>query len=617
MRLVGVIVVASVAGLWAGGSVASAQGKDDEDEEEVADDEEDEGEAKKASKKKKKTPREDEGDEDEDEDEDEEAKPKKKAKEAGDGDFKKQDLRGHAVDAEKISTPFQKDRFFVDKVDTKKTAKGTLIQGSLASSSFAYRESGGAYGEDEGNAGSRLSRYFTDLRLQTDFRHIGGGKWDARIDSRARFVNAPDPAPREFGSDGSDINVQSGFLGKNEYEVREAWLVRSGKRSDLFFGRQFVTDLAAVKFDGLRIDYASSEKLTIITFGGLFPIRGSRSIQTDYRPLRDNENNEAGRFVGIGGAGAAYRTVNAHGAFGGVAQVPFTAESPRVFVTSNGYFRSGTSLDFYHMAVVDIVGSAGFALTNLSTGANWKPAQRLRLTASYNRVDTETLNVQANAFLNPEDMGAPGVIQNETFIRRLATNAVRAGVSAGLGELQRFEISTSATYRFRPGIALVAPDGMTTVSLTPAKGVDVTFGIMDRRSIADLRIGADVSRTFGVGNVPYARSEVLAGRLFIARELASGHGEWELEAGYSTTKDKALTGDCTATVPGVNTCFGTSTGKIMAAGLNVYYRINRDWFALGSLNASRMMLNRVEAGATVTDPTVTGLTGFFRIAYRF
>lgn len=620
MRLVSTFVFASLlAGL--GSLVAQAQGKgDDEDEEEV--DDEDEGKAKKASKKK--APAEDEGDDEDggdegggDEDEEAEPEPKPKKKKDDDGEFKKQDLRGHAVDAEKISTPFQKDRFFVDKIDTKKTEKGTLVQGSLASSSFAYRESGGAYGEDEGNAGSRFNRYFTDLRLQTDFRHIGGGKWDARIDGRARFVNSPDPTVRADGTPGSDINIQSGFLGKNEYEVREAWLVRSGKRSDLFFGRQFVTDLAAVKFDGLRIDYASSEKLTIVTFGGLFPIRGSRSVTTDYRPLRDNENNPAGRFVGIGGAGAAYRTVNAHGAFGGVAQVPFSSESPRVFVTSNGYIRSGTSLDFYHMAVIDIVGSAGFALTNLSTGANFKPSQRLRLTASYNRVDTETLNVQANAFLNPEDANAPGVIQNETFIRRLATNAVRGGVSAGLGELQRFEVSTSATYRFRPGISLVAPDGVTTVSLTPAKGVDVTFGLMDRRSIADLRIGADVSRTFGVGNVPYARSEVLAGRLFVARELASGHGEWEIEAGYSTTKDKALAGDCTATVPGVNNCFGTSSGKIYTLGGNLYYRINRDWFALGSLNVGRMMLNRVEAGMTVADPTVTSLTGYFRIAYRF
>ncbi|HEY5935258.1 MAG TPA: hypothetical protein VIU61_11500 [Kofleriaceae bacterium] len=619
------LVIGLVSGLLIAPAIAAPDDEDEADEEEAEDD----GKAKaKAKAKKAKADDEGEGDDegdgggdeggdDEGGDDGEDAEPEAKPKKKDDGEFKKQDLRGHAVDAEKISTPFQKDRFFVDKVDSKKTAKGTLVQGSLASSSFAYRESGGTYGTGLGDAGSRFNRYFTDLRLQTDFRHIGGGKWDGRIDTRARFVNNPAPTPRIDGSTPPDINVQSGFLGKNEYEVREAWIVRSGKRSDLFFGRQFVTDLAAVKFDGLRIDYASSEKLTLITFGGLFPIRGSRSVFTDYRPLKDAQNNAAGRFVGIGGAGAAYRTVNAHGSFGGVAQVPFAAESPRVFVTANGYIRSGTSLDFYHNALVDVAGSAGFALTNLSTGANFKPSQRLRLTASYNRVDTETLNVQAFAFLNPEEGGTQDVIQNETFIRRLATNAVRGGVSAGLGELSRFEISTSATYRFRPGVTLTSPDGLQTVALDATKGVDVTFGVMDRRSIADLRIALDVSRSFGVGNVPYGRSEVLAGRLSVAKELASGHGEWELEAGYSTTKDKGGMATCTMGVPGVNTCFGTSSGKILTAGANVYYRINRDWFALGSLTLSRMNLDRVDGAMAVTDPTVTGLTGYFRIAYRF
>src|SRR5262245_65241722 len=52
--------------------------------------------------------------------------------------------------------------------------------------------------------------------------------------------------------------IQSGFNGQNEYEVREAWIVRSGKRSDLFFGRQFITDLGALRIDGLRVDRKST-----------------------------------------------------------------------------------------------------------------------------------------------------------------------------------------------------------------------------------------------------------------------------------------------------------------------------------------------------------------------
>src|SRR5262249_15531824 len=157
--------------------------------------------------------------------------------------------------------------------------------------------------------------------------------------------------------------------------------------------RQFIPDLGALRIDGLRIDYAQSEKLTLIMFGGLYPIRGSRSIETDYMELRDNTGKKSGRFVGSGGFGVAYRTLNAHGAFGGAAMAPLSSETPRVYATSNGYYRSNAKVDLYHTAILDAFGKAAPALTNLSAGANYKPAQRLRITGSFNRVDTETLNV--------------------------------------------------------------------------------------------------------------------------------------------------------------------------------------------------------------------------------
>jgi hypothetical protein len=47
-------------------------------------------------------------------------KPKARPKQ---DEFKKQDLRGHAVDASNASNVFEKDRFFVDKVDTKKSRR--------------------------------------------------------------------------------------------------------------------------------------------------------------------------------------------------------------------------------------------------------------------------------------------------------------------------------------------------------------------------------------------------------------------------------------------------------------------------------------------------------------
>jgi hypothetical protein len=279
------------------------------------------------------------------------------------------------------------------------------------------------------------------------------------------------------------------------------------------------------------------------------------------------------------------------------------------------------------MLIFDAFGEAAPALTNLSAGANYKPSQRLRVTAAFHRVDTETLNVQANAFLNEPDpttgdvagvtRGAGTRVQNETFLSRLATNAGRLGVSASLGKSQRFEISTSANYRFRPEVELLTGNNLGTVTLPAAKGVDIYLGLVDRHSIAKLRLGADVTRSFAVGNVGFHRSTVLAARLFAGRELKGGRGEWDAEVGYSTTRDVAGGTTCDLTNP--QQCFGTSSGSVVSLGGNLYYRINRNLFVLGNLFVSRYSITPTPpmGMATKADPAILGLTGFARIAYRF
>jgi hypothetical protein len=584
-----------------------------EDEEETSDEEEDDGE-------------EDGGTDGETEPADTgKVKDKTKPKQEKEGAIK-QDLSGHDLGTNKKENLFEKDRFFVDKADTEKTEGKTLIQGSLASSTLLYTESGGTYGMMQGSNAAKFSRYYTDLRLQTDFRHIKGGRWDARIDARARFVPTPDNALNSVDPN----HIQSGFNGQNEYDLRELWLFHSGRRADVFFGRQFVADLGGVKFDGLRVDYASSRKLTFIGFGGLYPVKGSRSIDSDYPRLRTDQGVAAGKLVGAGGFGGAYRTINSYGSIGGVALVPFAGESPRIFATSSGYLRSGSTLDVYHFALIDLASAIGPGLTNVSAGANYKPGPRLRLTANFNRVDVDTLNVQANAFLNDPETGAPTVVQNETYLKRLSTSSARAGVSAGLGQLQRFEVTLQAAYRFRPAVALdpAGPMGGPSVTLPATKGVDLYGAITDRRSIKDLRLGVDVSRSFAVGKVAFQRSEIFGIRASAARELKDGHGEWEAEVSYTTTKDKAAGIICAPGVgggmPTPQSCFGSSSGAIISFGGTLFYRINRDWLAMGSAFITRQTLthNDVDPAAPTTvipgtDPPVTGLTGFARIAYRF
>ncbi len=553
--------------------------------------------------------------------------------------LQKQDLNGHDLGTAKKDNSFERDRFFVDKVDSDRTAKGTLVQGSLTSTSFAYHESGGTLaapaGTTPGQVGpvpsaSEFNRLFTELRLQTDFRHIGASRWDARIDVRGRVVN--DPGNNTAGFTPSTQNTsQSGFLGQNELEIKELWLVRNGVRSDVFFGRQFVPDLGGVKIDGLRVDYASSAKFTLLGFGGLYPIRGSRSIDTDYQPLESNPDangnrDSAGRFTGAGGFGAAYRTLDTYGSFGGVVLAPLSSESPRVFGTSSGYWRYGTKLDFYHFVILDLLGSnaVNAGLTNLSAGVNYKPDPRLRGTLSFNRVDTETLNVQAQAFLNNPDLKA-NVIQNEAYIQRIATNEGRGSLSAGLGELQRFEITSAVAYRYRGALTLSAPPGQTdaagnpiqtaTFALPAAQSVEVYGAITDRRSIKDLRLGVDAARIFGVGSSTYQRTSSLTLRASAAHDLASGRGEWEAEVAYNSTRDDSAGKMCSTT--DLVTCSGAAESSILSIGGNVYYRFTRDWFAMGSLFINHTAITHIDMTSSVADPAVIGLTGFFRIAYRF
>jgi len=572
---------------------------------------------------------EEEEDEEEDEEEEEEedtgpAKPQAKQGGSTTGDFVKQDLSGHDLGTNKKANEFEKNRFFVDKVDTKKTEKGTLIQGSLASSSFAYAETGGNYPNQPGvttGPGSNAAAYnrlFTELRLQTDFRHISGSRWEARVDARSRFVNSGG----NTGLSADPNRIQSGYNGTNEYEIRELWAIRSGKRSDIIIGRQFITDLAAVKIDGLRIDYAQSEKLTLLGFGGLYPVRGSRSLTTDYIPLRDQAGNKQGSIVAAAGFGGAYRTSSMYGSLGGVALLPVGAGGPRVFATSNGYYRAGPQLDIYHYGLLDVIGAqdgnnaSGVRLTNASLGANYKPSQRLRLTASFNRTDTDTLNAQARGFLDGGDVASTSVInESAIYITRLSTNHARAGVSAALGAVQRFELSTSVGYRYRPDITLTAPDGVSTATLKAAQGVDVFASFIDRRSIKDARIGFDISRTFGIGAIPYQRTELLAARLFVGRAIADGRGEWEAEVNYATTKDVNAGTNCM--VGTLDTCFGSTTNTIISAGGTAFYRINNDWMVLGTVNVARQATNVLIMNVPSVDPGIIGFTGYVRIAYRF
>ncbi|HTJ44341.1 MAG TPA: hypothetical protein VL463_19695 [Kofleriaceae bacterium] len=520
------------------------------------------------------------------------------------------------------------DRFFIDKVDDETTEDTTLWQGSITSTSFLHRETAGISdpltnqgGQAGAESAARFLRLFTDLRTQVDGRHISGGAWDMRFDGRLRYV------PNVNGTDGwVSFAPQSGTFGGNEYELRELYVTHGGERTDVTLGRQIVLDLAATKIDGVRLDYASSETWTYLAFAGLYPVRGSRSIDTDYPkgpPVDAMGNLTGSRVLPVaGGAGAAYRTPKAYGALGFVGIAPLARdrvtggqEQPRVFATSNGYWRPSIDLDLFHYAVVDLAGTAGAGLTNLTLGVNWKPTPRMRINALASSIDTETLNVQAQTQLRDPSQQLPGVVDNELIVSRIASQSARLGLSVGIGQAERFEVSTSAQVRRRPDISLPTGMGSPAVTIKAAQSAELMLQVVDRQSLAGMRLGAMALRSFGVGGANLARTSATILRLSASRSFASEKGEWETDLSYVASKDDDIGQSCNTAM--LATCWGASSATTASLSGFGMYRLSKDWLGIASLELASQSLQVSDVMKTVNQPSIIMITGLVRLSYRF
>jgi hypothetical protein len=525
------------------------------------------------------------------------------------------------------SSSVEEERFFIDKDD--EDFDKTLWQGSLTSTSFYYRENGGqstalvAGGATVPNA-SPFSRLFTELRAQVDGRHLRGGRWDLRMDLRGRVVNTGivnDPT----GVDRGDANrIQSGQFGQNEYDVKEMYVVRGGKRTDLFFGRQVISDLAALKIDGLRVDYAKTARWTYLGFVGAYPLRASRSVLTDYPRGVDLGGAPTGRVVPVaGGFGAAYRTSRSYGAIGGVAIVPTKKdtrtgafESPRVFVTTNGYARRSPRLDLYHYVVVDVAGAAGIALTNLTLGVQYKPTMRLRTNISLNRVDTEVLEQQiANQLENVGDTIDGGVINNAE-VQRVAADSVRATVSGAFGRVNRFEVTTGLSARRRPEVTLEA--GLTDKTLPASQAVELLVRAVDRKFYGGTRLDLSFVRGVGIGAASYARSTSQIIRLAAQKDLKDGKAEVQADVAVVSTADDNAGAVCN---PGdIASCYGSANTGAVQGNVTGYYRFKKDWFGAASGGVGLQKITITDTGNPmlgVPQSSLINSSFFLRVGYRF
>ncbi len=498
-------------------------------------------------------------------------------------------------------------RFFVDKDDETEDDE-TLFQGSLTASSFFFRESGGLGtlvpgGTVQPESASPFARLFTDLRAQLEARHIKGGRWDARIDGRVRLAN--DAADRQLGT--QDNRLQSGLFGGSEYELKELYAVRGGRRADLFVGRQVVADIAATRIDGVRVDYARSRRWTLLGFAGLYPRRGSRSLATDYPAARDRMGVlTGGRVLPVAvGGGAAYRSQKAYGALGG-GTIALKGERPRVFVSASGYWRQGPRLDVWHYLVLDLYGSGGVALTNASAGVQWKPQPRLRLSVAAHRIDTEALSLHVRDQLENVDTG--GFVINNVKAQRIEADAVRAALSGSLGRRNRYELTVGLAGRRRPAVELTP-----TVSLPSSQSLDITVQAVDRRFYGGVRLDLAVTRAIGLGEASYARSNVLVARLGATRSWKDGRLEAQGELAYLSSADDNAGMSCNLGDP--STCYGSANTSSLQAGALGYWRFADAWYANASLGYGRQSITL--AAPAGTQPPIGSTTGFLRVGYRF
>ena len=209
---------------------------------------------------------------------------------------------------------------------------------------------------------------------------------------------------------------------RNEYDLRELCLIRNGERTDVTIGRQYVLDLAAVKSTVSASTTRARRQLTTSASQAL----SVPGLALDHDRLVDLKAPTDGRQPAGSSAPAGSaprierRRPTAHSA---VSRRSVGGGAPRVFGTANGYWRVNPKLDIYHYALIDLVSVVRRAAHEPTGGVNYKPTQRLRMTASYNRVDTETLNIQAGAYLDTQ--GTNQTVNNEAFVARLATNEAR------------------------------------------------------------------------------------------------------------------------------------------------------------------------------------------------
>lgn len=478
------------------------------------------------------------------------------------------------------------------EVPTEKKAAMRRTFGDLSFSAFHYRESGDDAIDTTASA-SPLARSFIEARARVEGKQLGR-IWNTKFDGRARWAANPSDISdaTEDPASPSDTRSQAGLLGESEVEVREAWLERKGGVVDVRVGRSVLADALAQRLDGLSVATRVNPAWIAHGYAGLLPMRGSRSITTDYPSEATLPGT--GRVVPIAaGVGTSYDTGPSYGAFGIGTQIPRGGESARVFLHSQGYLRAGAT-DVHHLVAADVLSEAGFTVTQASLAAGYQASTRFRASASLHHVDTDTLQRTAESFLrDPQGSSIP---TNETTVRRIASQQLRVGGALALDAQETASLNASVALRRRPSVAL-----SDTLSMPEGRSAEVTVGFIHRDVWKKLRLALDGTRMQGLGETSYAHTDFWAASLVASRPIASERGEWGAEVAWASASPN------TAADPSI--ALGSAATTSLSVGGNMLYQINAQWLAFASVQVGRYNVSEAS--------TVTGLTFFARATWRF
>ena len=483
----------------------------------------------------------------------------------------------------------------------------------LTMSSFLYRQSGsdpGALvteGAQPQNA-SPVRRFFGDLRMELSDEGLVA---DARV--------------RQTTSE----RFQSGADGGGEYEIRTL-AYRLGPAR---IGRQYIDAVGATKIDGVSFTQPFSAETSAVAFAGTFPVLGSRSVDTDYIRAKNPDGTDGALIIPVsGGLGFSYDSPGTHGDLGvaGVYAPQDVPDAPpeqktRVFTTTSGYWRAGSSFDAYHFVLLDVAPT--LRLTNGSLGVDARPADNVQLTAAVNHVSTDLLQIAARNTLVDPDPTAIGIVQNNIRLLSVSQDLARAAVSLALAE-HRFELSLAGTVHRRPSVAVPTADGGTTVVFPEARSADATLGVVDRRSIGGLRLAASGSVLEPLDSASPNRSRGVIVRAAGSRAFADLRGSIEADVMFEHLKDTGGSMSCTTSMDPL-ACYGTSTTTAAQAGVLVSWRVAREWLLIADTHVGYQDVGshylapmNGDPMAPLVDtpvvwPTVFSVTAFARVQWRY